>query len=133
MEAKGWMFDITADMKSAYAKACGTDTWYGFTGGWDTGTISATFSGSGTATLDYGNCLRSGEVKVHLNGEIISTASKSTPSKQIIFGYSPGDVLSLEEDYAIIKVNSLKLSCQGECMSPKYISTLFKYPSNLII
>ena len=115
MEAKGWMFDVTADMKSAYEEACGTDTWYGNTGGWDIGTISATFSGSGTATLDYGNCLRPmGEVKVQLNGETINKAPKNTPSKQVIFDFVPGDVLSLEEDYAIIKVNSLKLSCQGE-------------------
>ena len=113
METKGWMFDITADMKSGYEKACGTDTWYGFTGGWNIGRISATFSGLGTATLDYGNCWQN-EVKVQLNGELISMAPKNTLTNQVIFDFVPGDVLSLEEDYAIIKLNSLKLSCQGE-------------------
>ena len=125
MEMKGWSFDInrhelaglqidgvqhTANNKDK----CGThNTWYGYKYPGD-GKISATFSGSGTATLDYGNCFGAGEVNVYLNDKLIDTAYKNAPEKQIIFGYSSNDALSLSETSGIIKLNSLELKSIGK-------------------
>ena len=120
MENNGWSFDINSHESSTYIDTCGAhNTWYGYTYPGD-GTITATFTGSGTATLDYGNCFtdtnHNGKVNVHLNGNLIDVANTNTASKQIKFDFSPKDVLLLSETVGIIKLNSLKLSCKGKTL-----------------
>ena len=116
MENKGWSFDIMYHQYDPFKNQCGmNDTWYGFNHPGD-GKITATFTGSGTATLDYGNCLHLGEVNVYLNGTLIDVAHKNMPSKKITFDFSPYEVLSISEtNGTIIKLNSLELaSCKGK-------------------
>ena len=115
MENNGWSFDITDDATTdtGYESKCNMHgTYYGwkFPG---VGKISATFAGSGTAKLDYGNCHNMGYVNVHLSGELLDGASANTPSKLFSFNFSPNDVLMLEETdgNTVIKFNSLDLSC----------------------
>lgn len=113
MESNGWSFDTNYDATNwNQAEACNVhDTWYGFKSPGD-GTVTATFTGSGSATLDYGNCWTQGYVSVYLNGELKDGASPNTPSKIITFNFSPNDVLVLEETgECVIKLNSLELGC----------------------
>ena len=79
-------------------------------------TEAAAPTGSGTASLDYGNCFEGerGKVNVYLNSNLIDVAKKNTFSKKVAFDFFPNDVLLLSEtDVAIIKLNSLTLSCKG--------------------
>ena len=114
MENNGWIFDIEFHKPYTYRDTCGSqDTWYGYTQPGD-GKVTATFTGSGTATLDYGNCFTdkkyNGKVNVYLNSILIDEANRTTASKQITFDFFPRDVLLLSEtDVAIIKLNSLKI------------------------
>ena len=115
MEAGGWKFlNINYDMPSNYLSACGDKTWYGFKYP-RIGNIGANFTGTGTAILDYGNCHTNGQTNVELNGRLVDTVEKNTPSKQIIFDFAPGDSIQLNElNEAIIKLNSLTLKCKSE-------------------
>ena len=117
MERKGWQFeqDMT-HMYSGFQENCGTETWYGYQYSAKTGSINATFLGSGTATLDYGSCTPyDGKTNVYLNEEILGTADQNSPSKRLTFDFSPGDVLKIEEvNIGIIKLNSLQLNCKGD-------------------
>lgn len=115
MERSGWSFNTNNDKRVEYKDSCGVhDTWYGYKYPGD-GSVTATFTGSGTATLDYGNCHTVGCVIVYLNGEIQDITYKNTPSKEITFDFSPNDVLLLSETEGetIIKLNSLKITCKA--------------------
>ena len=122
METNGWSFNIDTDEPQKYKETCGSDnTWYGFST-YGIGRVSATFTGKGTATLDYGNCLTEehlgGYVNVKLNNQKIDVAPKDTTSKLITFDFNPMDVLLLDESTnAIIKLNSLKITCRGKHIS----------------
>ena len=117
MENKGWTLDTDNQFdkwSNELARSCGDKTWYGFRHP-GVGKISATFVGTGAATLDYGNCFKAGEVNVYLNGKLIDTTLPNTPSKQKTLNFVPEDVLSLDENPdAIINLNSLKLHCEGK-------------------
>ena len=114
MENNGWTFDTNYDEPDDYKSSCDMqNTWYGFKYP-GVGTVTSTFTGSGTATLDYGNCHTKGDVNVYLNGELKDVASMNTPSKQITLNFSPNDVLLLSETgETIIKLNSLSLNCNN--------------------
>ena len=116
MENNGWSFDTGYDKFDAFKRKCGVhNTWYGFKYPNDNdGKVSATFTGSGTVTLDYGNCYHVGKVKVYLGNQLKSVANENTPTKQITFDFSPKDVLVVSERASIIKLNSLKLTCKGK-------------------
>jgi len=78
------------------------------------GAISTILSGTGTASLNYGNCFTrsTGTVKVYLNGTAISSAFSNAPISAVTFSFTNGDVLRIEESpSAIIKMNSLAISC----------------------
>ena len=118
MEVNGWQFidinfDMPEDMSADALSACGDTGWYGFTHP-GTGKVSATFAGTGTATLDYGNCYTGGSTTAFLNDKLIDLAGNDTPPKQIIFDFSPGDVLVIAEAGGIIKLNSLTIQCRGQ-------------------
>ena len=123
MENNGWSFDIAYNKPVRYKEICSTDnTWYGYTETPDDGKIATTFTGWGTATLDYGNCLVGaydrGTVNVLLNDKLIDLAQKNTGSTQITFDFYPKDVLLLKGTLGgVIKLNSLKLTCQGKTCS----------------
>ena len=122
MEKNGWVFDILHHEDKDFKSSCGSsDTWFGYSksgiqskdsgDGW----LSAAFSGSGTVTLDYGNCHSNGNVSVYFNGIIQDIASSNSPSNEISLDYFPSDVLLLKEtNEGVIKLNSLRLSCKGK-------------------
>ena len=115
MELGGWQFSPSNILHkySPYAGLCATmsDTWYGTVSG--TASASATFKGSGSVELDYGNCYTSGAVTVYKNGVQISQAAASQNSVQATFTFVPGDVLRIEESLGIIKINSIAVACTG--------------------
>ena len=117
MVKNGWTFDTNYDQNDFYKSKCSAhNTWYGYKNPGD-GSVSATFTGSGTLTLDFGNCYaKGGCVVVTLNKERKDIVYKNTPSKKVTFNFSPNDVLKLTETEgnAIIKLNSLKITCQGK-------------------
>ena len=117
MENNGWTLDTDNQYDKwshEKSRSCGDKTWYGFRHP-GVGKVSATFVGTGVATLDYGNCFANGKVNVYLNSKLIDTASGNTPSKQKTFNFVPEDVLSLDENPdAIINLNSLTLHCEGK-------------------
>ena len=117
METNGWEVSATAGYPSEANNVCmAGGTWYGFTGGSTIGSISATFIGSGRATLDFGNCYNNGLVTVYVNEIEVARASETYPeitSVQATFDFTPGDVLRISEDFAIIKLNSLHITCSG--------------------
>ena len=119
MENSGCSFDVEYHKPEQYKETCGTNnTWYGFSKR-GSGKITATFTGLGTATLDYGYCSKGHSylryVTVSLNGKEIDKATRSTASKQITFRFLATDVLLLKgTNGAIIKLNSLKLTCKGK-------------------
>ena len=107
----GWRINVTNSMEPKYGFTCGRKTWYGYNYAFSIGSIQASFEGTGTAKLRYGNCYMSGQVIVYLNGEEISRAEAYDTMKEVIFNYSKGDNLLLKEvNIAIIKLNSLELS-----------------------
>ena len=115
MQKNGWKIDAANSMDTRYSKQCGNKTWFGYNHGSSIGSVWTRFRGNGTATLNFGNCYRRGLVIVYLNGIEISRAHRNTLKMETNFEYSKGDVLSIKEfDVAIIKLNSLKLSHQGE-------------------
>ena len=127
MENNGWKFNnVTFDRTNVgkyYDRQCGQETFWGGGHGNIVGMVSATLPGSGTAILNYGNCYNNipgGEVNIRLNGHVIDMAPNNTPKKEVKFKFKPGDVLIIEEvNYAILKLNSLNLSCIGEKLTLK--------------
>ena len=114
MKTGGWNVDGCPDQWEGYALRCNNpDTFWCYDSGSAEGYVTATFSGSGKATLDFGNC-NSGISKVYLNNVEIGKAEKQK-SKIITFYYNCGDILRLtEEKSSILKINSLNLAeCSG--------------------
>ena len=99
-------------MNRGYESQCDSDdTWYGWASnqkGSNSGAISTTFQGEGTATLSFGNCLNQARVKVFLNDKMISEIP-NLGTKDVSFDYSVGDKLTIIEDATIWKLYSLSL------------------------
>ena len=117
MEDNGWKIHCNKKVVSAFSQRekdlCGSETWFGSQRNNAIGWVNATFVGSGTATLNFGNCWKEGNVWVYLNDKELSNVSNGTPTKEITFSYSESDILGIKEDNAIIKLNSLKLKRTG--------------------
>ena len=114
MKRNGWKLDVTHSMTKAYSRKCGMESWFGYDRGRAVGSVETTFQGTGKATLNFGNCYRTGRVIVYLNDKEISRANRNTPRKEVEFEYSKGDVLLIEEvRVGIIKLNSLELHYKG--------------------
>ena len=87
--------------------------WYGY--GYPIGSISTTFNGIGRAQLDFGNCWTGGAVKATLNGTVIASAPKNTPSVTVEFDFEIGSILKITEHGQIIQFNSLDIiQCNEE-------------------
>ena len=111
MKLNGWRINTKYSMNSKYRSRCGDETWYGYNYGYSVGSAQASFEGTGTAKLSYGNCYQKGQVLVYLNNEEISRATASESKKEVTFNYSKGDTLLIKEvNIGIIKLNSLDLS-----------------------
>ena len=116
MERNGWTFDIeysSSDWTWAtdFGLKCGNETFYGYNNNNTVGEVSATFLGSGKATLGFGNCYKTGQVEVQLNDYQVAHVQDYNPDVTITFYYKQGDVLQIKEGFAIIKMNYLKLEC----------------------
>ena len=113
MEKNGWIFNTThSDM--VWGKShCGEGSWFGFHSNAAYGSVSTTFKGSGTATLSFGNCWAASlyKVSVVINGEVKSEAEGNVMEKEISFSFNKGDNLIIKENGAIIKINSLDITC----------------------
>lgn len=121
MAKKGWVFNIDYhkdDDNFAFTENCRHGkTWYGYKSQ-GIGTSMATFTGSGTAILNYGNCHNEGKVSVSLNGILLDSVDANKRSKLITFDFSPNDVLIIAElGDGIIKLNSLELKCRSKIFS----------------
>ena len=91
--------------------------WYGWTSANPIGSISTTFNGIGRAQLDFGNCWYSspGFVKAILNGTVIASATKNTPSMTVEFDFHVGSILKIAEHGSVMQFNSLDvLQCNEE-------------------
>ena len=98
--------------------------WYGWTSiasnpNASMGSISTTFNGIGRAQLDFGNCWNGGTVNATLNGTLIASVPKNTPSVTVEFDFEIGSILKIAEHYlfqdGIIQFNSLSIiQCNGE-------------------
>ena len=101
-----------------YESDCADAAWYGYKSDEDVGSISATFSGSGSGTLSFGNCHSGGKVEVYLTSdtevERLGTAM-AHEKMDIAFHYESGDTLYFKEyEVAIIALYWLRLSCNHE-------------------
>ena len=124
MKDGGWIVNVmTNPNKKIYATNgyCGNETFWGYQENAAIGYVKATFKGSGTGTLDFGNCYTKGKTRVYLNNRRIAEVSiggdvrGGGKSKVISFDYKKGDVLKItEEEVGIIKINSLKLEACKE-------------------
>ena len=125
LTSKGWIFssNIESGNWQAVYDRCGNDALIFWGTKEKSGSVMATFSGTGSATLEYGNCGLQGTVTVSLNNNVIHTAGKNSKdpkdpnnsfSNKIYFSFSPNDVLKLEDtDAGAIRIISLDLRCQG--------------------
>ena len=136
MTSNGWSFSSnieTGNWQSVYDR-CGNDALIFWGKKEESGSVMATFSGTGSATLEYGNCGLQGTVTVYLNNNVIHTAAKNSKnpkdpnnsfSNKIYFSFSPNDVLKLEDtDAGAIRIISLDLRCQG--IQLEFLSILSK-------
>jgi len=131
MESAGWSFDMDhADgNKDNVLPHCGDgDHWFGWSGGDTVGTLaSPPLEGSGTATIEFGNCWNNGNVKLYLNDELIDTAatdgSKTDRTQSKTFSFQAGDVVKLTDEGAeldegqgggpIINLKSVTITCDN--------------------
>ena len=110
MQANGWNMG-TITRFGGRDEDCGKDIFYGFNDG-NTGSMTATFVGSGKATLEFGCCHAEGTgyVYVYLNGlEIKNTVGNGNKMTELTFQYAKADVLKIKESSGTIKLYSLKL------------------------
>ena len=117
MKDGGWIVDGAPEHANKYAGMCGDfDTFWGYAYGAKVGYVEATFQGSGTAILNFGNCYFMGVTNVYLNDVLIGSAASNDKSVVISFKYNRDDVLKItEEGVGILKINSLKLeACEKE-------------------
>ena len=121
MESNGWKTEIdnvhngnNTQNIDGYAAHCGKPpTFYGYKLNQPIGRVTANFEGSGKAILNFGNCWYMGQTKVYMNYMEIASA-EALNNSEVKFDYKFGDVLKLEEqNMGIIKLNSLKLTCNG--------------------
>ena len=122
MKSNGWIFEnLTSDMSecmpftSIVSDVCGRDfNWYGWGCGNINGSVSTILRGSGTATLQYGNCWNAGKVNVYLNNTKIISSRSATVELQT-FDYRDGDELKImeEDGNGIIQIMNISFACKG--------------------
>jgi hypothetical protein len=94
--------------------------------GWSARTppsVSKYMQGNGRATLNYGNCWKTGTAFVELNGRNIQTAGKWS-DVSISFVFKDGDQLSVRDDgKAVINLKQFTIDECGKCsyLSPSCV------------
>jgi len=118
METAGWIFSSLFQPLYAFKPATHCDgtprVYCGFSHVPNFGEISLQLSGSGSATVDYGNIAGNGQpVTLYLNDDVLSTATSS--SKTTEFSFQDGDTLKLSEVSAVMVINSISFNvCTDE-------------------
>lgn len=117
MEKNGWVFSNCMRHKpTELNKTCGnSSTWYG-SGANCRSSLTANFTGSGTAILSFGNCKDTGMVifkKSDISGKgFVDAAEGNNMSREIKFQYLPNQFIELISfDNAVIKLNFLQINC----------------------
>jgi len=117
LEARGWTVgsDTTDDIRTPL-HAEGSHTLH----------VSAELSGIGvlttTFTSDYGGAPNSDVVRVYLNDELKAEAGK-LQSTTVSIHFSDGDLLRYEEDFSILRIDSLSFICQAVPTDPTLAPT----------
>ena len=108
-----WLFpdpDIPESNDEVRHECGGGKKWYGWEFKEKTGSISTILPRSGKLKISFGNCWKSGKVRLYLNGVMKSSAIPLSNLKSM-FKFKAGDELMLcdEGDNSIIRVNSIDL------------------------
>ena len=110
--ANGWTIDCNLGVWNYNLNGI-CSNWYGYRNGPAIGSVSTNFNVKGRARLDFGNCNPGGSkiVKAYLDGNLIASAPKNTPSTTVEFDFNIGSNLMItEENGAIIQFNSLHIT-----------------------
>ena len=82
------------------------------------GQISTELKGYGSASLEFGNCINEGTVKVFLNDKEIGSTIDKKERKTIQFEFWDGDTLVIkEENNGMILFSDFKYTCIGDFCS----------------
>jgi len=83
--------------------------WYAFKNNDAVGTMKITLNGTGKGKLEFGNCWKTGVVKVYLDESEIASAGPGE-FKLVSFEYNDGSQLEISElDTAIIQIDNFVL------------------------
>ena len=70
--------------------------------------------GYGSATLEFGNCMKEGTVRVFLNDKQIGSVTGEKQRKKMMFEFWDGDTLTIkEENNAMILFGDFTYTCTG--------------------
>ena len=129
MEENGWAFENIGReftrISNTRDDQCGDETWYGWKSPSSnkSGRVSVTFAESGKATLAYGNCWGQETVDVYFNGTKIDAAGPNELEKKVSFDFLERTTLDIKtKGKAILKINSLEISCAGNTIFGLLIS-----------
>jgi len=121
MIASGWTVDCDRDaLGSQYASQCQAGvSWAGWVIDFE-GVVSITLNGTGSATLNFGNCNEVGTVTAYLNGASISSAAANNMYTNVEFAFTDGALPEIKELQGIIKINSFSRSACEACAAGKF-------------
>merc|ERR550534_1286674 len=115
MITTGW--EISNGFTAISNEQCSISTFNGQPSDVNSDSISKTFSGSGHATITFGNCGNSGDVILSFNGHQIASAHAGSYAEIVTFAYSHGEELKLSvapdaegNADAVIRVQKLELN-----------------------
>ena len=113
-----WEFNVDIGQWTSYinwpkvAPLCNLNSWVGFLNDDPNGYIKTKLEGFGTARLDFGNCWKTGTVKVFLDGIEIASAPANTANKIVEFSFNSSELEIREEGIGILLYNSFEvLTC----------------------
>ena len=94
-----WVFDLEIGSWNFGGNigSCGDSSWWGFREGNAIGSISIMLYGKGYASLTFGNCWKTGEVKLFLNDSVITSVGPN--SIQTVEFYFEHSQFKLEEHH----------------------------------
>ena len=105
----GWMFDLdSGPWNYGNIGTCGDASWFGWKTGAAIGTISTILYGNGNASLTFGNCWNTGQVKLFLDGNEISSASSNSLITSE-FEFKDSNIRFEEHNTAIIRFDDFEI------------------------
>ena len=108
----GWTFNGVKsgpwnENATQWGRGCAKASWFGWA--WpEEASIIFTLHGKGKATLEFGNCHKTGNVALYLNDVKLSSVGANKEA-QVEFEFNDGDVLKITENKAIIQFNNLRI------------------------